>query len=162
VTLRIRNESQLKQLQLGDLVTNEIIRPILARQQRKQANKLKPKPNEIFAQQLKDEGIAHLREYKVPAYHLTPKTQQQAYWHMDVAVIELEQIILVEIQGGIWKPGGGAHSHPIDIERNIAKQNDAARRGFPLYQFTTKQVKNGAALDYLLKVMAERGWRARA
>lgn len=160
MTLRIRNEKELKQLQLGDLVTNEQIMPFFKTQQRKRANKLKPKANDIFASQLKEHGIAHVREYELPAYHLTPKKQQQAFWYLDFAIMEIEPIFFVEIQGGIWRRGGGAHSHPIDIERNIQKHNDVVRRGFSFVQFTSDQVKNGDGLRWLVTYMTERGWRA--
>lgn len=161
MTLRIRNEAEFRQLQIGDLVTREDIRAAFKSQQRKRANKAKKKPNDIFAEQLKEAGIAHVREYQITAYHLTEKRQQQAYWHMDFAIMELEPMFFVEIQGGIWRRGGGAHSHPLDILRNMHKQNDAQRRGFLVYQYTSDEVKNGEALNHLLQVMADKGWRAR-
>jgi hypothetical protein len=162
VTLRVRNEAELKQLQLGDLVTNDVIMPFFKLQQRKRAKALKKKPNDIFAEQLKEKRIAHVREYELPAYHLTPKKQEQAYWHLDFAIIELEPMFFVEIQGGIWRRGGGAHSHPIDIERNMRKHNDTVRRGFTFLQFSSDDVKNETAIAWLVTFMAERGWRAQA
>jgi hypothetical protein len=38
--------------------------------------------------------------------------------------------LAVEIEGGIWKKGGGAHSHPLNIERDIEKYNEAAILGW--------------------------------
>jgi hypothetical protein len=160
VTLRVRNEKELKQLQLGDLVTNEVILPFFKKQQRKRAKKLEPSHNDIFAEQLKDKGIAHIREYELQAYHLTEKKREQAVWRQDFAIIELEPMFFVEIQGGIWRRGGGAHSHPTNIIRNMRKHNDTVRRGFNFVQFTTDDVTDGTAIAWLTTYLIERGWRA--
>jgi hypothetical protein len=71
-------------------------------------------------------------------------------------------MFFVEIQGGIWRRGGGAHSHPQDIERNMQKHNDTVRRGFTFLQFSSDEVKNEKAIAWLVNYMAERGWRAQA
>lgn len=78
-------------------------------------------------------------------------------WRFDFAFVEFKTI--VEIDGGIWIPGGGAHSHPVDIERNMAKQNDAWLAGFGIIRFSPKQVKKGEAIAVTLRVLASRGWR---
>lgn len=38
--------------------------------------------------------------------------------------------IAVEIEGGIWRKGGGAHSHPTGILRDIEKYNLAVMQGW--------------------------------
>jgi hypothetical protein len=72
-------------------------------------------------------------------------------WRTDFAWPE--RLLTVEIQGGIWRRGGGAHSHPLDIERNITKYNALTALGWRLLQFTTDQVKSGAALQYTMTVL---------
>lgn len=160
MTLRVRNEKELKQLQLGDLVTNEKLMPFFKLQQRKRRKRQEPSHNDIFAEQLKEKRIAHVREYEMPAYHLTEKKREQAFWHQDFAIIELEPMFFVEIQGGIWRRGGGAHSHPINILRNMQKHNDTVRRGYTFLQFTTDEVTNETAIAWLVTYLIERGWRA--
>lgn len=66
--------------------------------------------------------------------------------------------IVVEIQGGIWMKGGGAHSHPVDITRNMEKHNDIALLGLTLLQFTPKDVTSGEAVAFTQKVLAAKGW----
>ena len=38
--------------------------------------------------------------------------------------------LLVEVEGGIWMRGGGAHSRPQGILRDIEKSNEAVRLGW--------------------------------
>jgi very-short-patch-repair endonuclease len=61
--------------------------------------------------------------------------------------------LAVEIQGGIWKRGGGAHSHPTDILRNMRKYNAGTALGWRLLQFSTDEVKSGSALQYTMTVL---------
>lgn len=57
--------------------------------------------------------------------------------------------LLLEVQGGIWKRGGGAHSHPLDIERDIEKGQNAALGGWLVMPVTTDQCTSGEALQLL-------------
>lgn len=38
--------------------------------------------------------------------------------------------IAIECDGGVWRKGGGAHSHPLNIERDIEKSTLAAVEGW--------------------------------
>jgi very-short-patch-repair endonuclease len=78
-------------------------------------------------------------------------------WIADFAFLEWR--LMVEIDGGIWMPKGGAHSHPIDITRNMTKQNDAALLGFFTLRYTPAEVKSGQAIGFTQKVLHARGWR---
>lgn len=90
----------------------------------------------------------------------TPKTRKQARWAFDFAFVPHK--LLIEVNGGIWLAGGGAHSHPVDITRNMEKQNDAALLGFLVLQFTPREIKTGHAIAFTQRVLATRGWRAGA
>lgn len=70
--------------------------------------------------------------------------------------------LLVEIQGGIWRPGGGAHSHPIDIERDIERQQYMAILRWTMLPVTPQQVKSGRAIELTLMVLEKLGWDAGA
>lgn len=67
--------------------------------------------------------------------------------------------LIVEIDGGIWMEGGGAHSHPIDIVRNMQKQNDALLYGYSCLRFTPAEVTDRFAIGYTQRVLYARGWR---
>lgn len=88
---------------------------------------------------------------------LTPKTRKQARWAFDFGFPD--QKVLVEVQGGVWMKGGGAHSHPVDITRNMTKQNDAVQLGYAVLQFTPAEIKNGHAIAFTQRVLHTRGWR---
>lgn len=75
----------------------------------------------------------------------------------DFAFVEYQ--LLVEIQGGIWRPGGGAHSRPAGIDRDIEKQQHAALLGFQVLPFTPEQVKAGFAIEFTQRVLYKLGWR---
>jgi very-short-patch-repair endonuclease len=87
---------------------------------------------------------------------LTPKTRKAAFWYFDFAFVSFK--VLVEIDGGIFRPGGGAHSHPVDITRNMSKQNDAALAGFVTLRFTPQEVKSGHAIAFTQKMLCLKGW----
>ncbi len=59
----------------------------------------------------------------------------------------------VEVDGGIWMRGGGAHSHPRDILRNMDKANAATVRGVRIYRVTTDQVRSGVAVALVREAM---------
>ncbi len=94
--------------------------------------------------------------YRFPnlAGTLTPKTRKLALWEFDFAFLEFD--VLVEIDGGIWI--GGAHSHPVDVTRNMTKQNDATLLGFSILRFTPREVKTGHAVAFTQKLLHKKGW----
>ena len=78
----------------------------------------------------------------------------QRFWIFDYAMESYK--LFIEIDGGIWMRG--AHAHPLDILRNMTKQNDAVLSGFAILRFTTPQVKNGYAADFTERYLRLRGW----
>ena len=103
----------------------------------------------LFAIQLQGAGLpAYVRQYR-----FAQSLGRQ--WSSDFAWPTLK--LLCEVDGGVWRQGGGAHSHPTNIVRDMEKQNDAALLGFLVLRFTTDQIKNGQALTFLARVMASRG-----
>lgn len=74
-------------------------------------------------------------------------------WKWDIAFPE--RMVAIEVDGGIWCEG--AHGHPTTIMRNMEKRNWAARLGWRVLSFSTKEAKNGQALNFteavLLKII---------
>ena len=66
--------------------------------------------------------------------------------------------LLVEIQGGIWRPGGGAHSHPIDIERDVERLQYVAQLRYTMLPLLPKQVMSGYAIELTQRVLEKLGW----
>jgi hypothetical protein len=103
-----------------------------------------------------------LLQYGLPPFihhHRFPQSlhpgNKRKVWIADYCNIEFK--LMVEIDGGIFS--GGAHGHPVDITRNMMKQNDAAILGFHTLRFATTWVKNKHAIEFLQRVLATKGWR---
>jgi very-short-patch-repair endonuclease len=67
--------------------------------------------------------------------------------------------VIVEVQGGIWRRGGGAHSHPNNILRDIEKQQLAMLHGWWIFPVTTDEVQNGQALKLIELALQSKGWK---
>lgn len=69
--------------------------------------------------------------------------------------------LIVEVDGGTWRPGGGAHSHPIDLERNRIKRNDAALAGYHVIAFPPEDFtgRKREAMEFVIRTLATRGWQ---
>lgn len=76
-------------------------------------------------------------------------------WTADFAWPDLK--LLLEVDGGVWRRGGGAHSHPSNILRDMEKQNDATLLGWRVLRFSTDEVKSGHAVRFVERVMDSRG-----
>lgn len=68
-------------------------------------------------------------------------------WRFDYAWPDL--MLALEIEGGIWRRGGGAHSRPANILRDIEKYNAATLLGWRLIRATPEMARDGRLLDLL-------------
>lgn len=153
-----------RQFEIGDLVTNETLRPIVERQARKRrAKDSRPDFEQMFADDCKRFLLPRfVRKFPlVKTDQVSGRTGKGSnkilHWEFDFCFPDYK--LFVEIDGGIWSMG--AHGHPIDIVRNMHKRNDAAHAGYLLLSFATDWVKHGdrPALNFLMRVLAARGWR---
>jgi hypothetical protein len=114
----------------------------------------KPEENEgenLFAFQIKAMGLpAPERQYKF-AESLGRK------FMADFCFVDHK--LIVEISGGLWIPGGGAHSRPKKIEQDMERQQYAAYLGFLMMAFTPDQVFSGYAIEWTQKVLRTKGWQ---
>jgi hypothetical protein len=60
-------------------------------------------------------------------------------WRFDFAWPERK--IAFEMEGAIWMRGGGGHSHPLGIEKDIEKYNAAAIQGWAVIRITDKMLR---------------------
>ena len=75
-------------------------------------------------------------------------------WRFDYAWPDHK--IAVEIEGGIWMKGRGAHSWPVNIIRDMEKQNEAGKLGWRIFRFQPKDLKNGTAMAFMIDVFKTR------
>lgn len=73
-------------------------------------------------------------------------------WKFDFAFVECK--LALEVEGGIWRPGGGAHSRPQAIERDIEKYNAALLLGWRVFRSTPKMIRQNQVIDPLQQLLA--------
>lgn len=120
------------------------------------APKAAPKPEEnegenLFAFQVKAMKLpTPLRQYKFA------KSLDRNF-ECDFCFVE--QRLIVEVNGGIWFKGGGAHSRPKKIEQDMERQQYAVYLGFFMMAFTPDEVFSGHAVDWTAKTLERLGWK---
>lgn len=138
-----------KQIEIGGLAPDPFMQRTWAKRQRKHERE----------KSWEDDFAFQVQEHRLPQItrkFLFAKQALGRRWEADFAYPDLH--LLIEIDGGVWRRGGGAHSHPSNIERDIEKSNDAALLGYCTLRFTSTAVRNGTAIAFLLKVLHDRGW----
>lgn len=103
-----------------------------------------------------------VRQWKLLKTEQTPRKDGKDIpnmWRFDFCFVDFK--LIVEVDGGIWMPEGGAHSHPVNIERNILKRNDAALAEFFVISFTPNQImrREKFALAFTQRVLCARDWK---
>ena len=95
----------------------------------------------LFAMQLDAAGLTqYVREYRaIPGRK----------FRFDFAF--MKERLLVEINGGTYN--GGAHGRGVGINRDYEKGNLAVVNNWRVLSFDTKQVKSGAALEVVEKLI---------
>lgn len=93
-----------------------------------------------------------------PAFETNAKPFLGRDFELDVAFPDYR--VGVEVQGGIWRRGGGAHSRPANIERDIRKAQLALMYGWVIVPVTTAQVSAGFALSIVGNVLHQRGFKS--
>lgn len=68
----------------------------------------------------------------------------------------LEHKIAIEVEGGIWRKGGGAHSRPANIIRDIEKQNLYVLHGWRLIRVQPENLMKSETFN-LIKQLIENG-----
>lgn len=127
-------------------------------------------PNDVYEREL----IFQVRAYKLPkpysyldaegveCYQFKFALAMERHFRADLAWPDYK--LLVEVQGGIWRQdeagrAAGAHSHPIDLERDIERMQYAALLGYTVLPVIPREVKSGHAIDLIQRVLVKRGWK---
>lgn len=148
-----------QQLSIGDLVTNEVLRPHFAKQQKRAA---KESPEDKFAFQC--------RAYKLPSF-MGGATKQCYFakafngrqWRFDFAWPQF--MVAVELEGLVVKKIGtqtlvmGAHATITGMREDMEKYNCAVLLRWHVLRFEQTMVNNGTAIDTTMRVLNDRGWK---
>lgn len=95
--------------------------------------------------------LSGIRQAGLPEPEREFRFNPERRWRVDFAWPE--QRLFAEIEGGIFKRGGGGHSHPVGIMRDIEKGNAITLAGYRLLRFTDKEIKSGQAFELVRKCL---------
>lgn len=92
-----------------------------------------------------------LRSMNLPVPVKEYKFSPTRKWKFDYAWPD--QKIALEVEGGIWMKGKGAHSRPQNIERDIEKYNAAVVLGWKVLRVQPKHLLKKDTTDMLRNVL---------
>ncbi len=72
-------------------------------------------------------------------------------WQFDYAWPDRK--LALEVEGGIWRKGGGAHSHPTNIVRDCEKYSEAAILGWRILRVPPESLRT-VGVDYVTRALA--------
>lgn len=76
-------------------------------------------------------------------------------WRFDFAWPDLR--LAVEVDGGIWIPGGGRHNRGAGYEADVEKLNVAVILGWRVLRFTPRHLANGSAITAIRLCVSSHG-----
>ncbi len=76
-------------------------------------------------------------------YRFHPKRRWRFDWAWPIPKIA------VEVDGGLFIPGGGRHNRPVTMIKDNEKFNNAALLGWRVLKFTPQQFRNGEAAEFI-------------
>lgn len=138
----------------GELASRRALRPKAA----KPARKRDTSAEDRLEFELRLLGVTFETQFELPKRVQIPRRdgrKTERMWRFDAAIPDFK--LLVEVDGGVWTRG--AHGHPLDITRNMAKRNDAALAGYFVLAFEPRQVKSRLAIATITGFLASRGWK---
>src|SRR5580765_1335368 len=104
--------------------------------------KAKTIPNEanvLLEIHLNELGLAFIREYK---FHPDRK------WRFDF-MLYMHNKIAIEIEGAVWTQG--RHTRGSGYTKDLEKYREAAALGWKVFRFSTQEVLNGTAREFIKK-----------
>ena len=75
-------------------------------------------------------------------------------WRLDR--IHLPSRVAIEVDGGVWKKGGGRHNRGAGFIADVTKINAALAAGFIVFRVTTAHLDDGVTLPLILRMIRER------
>lgn len=118
----------------------------------------KPDAHTLLEEHMKELGLGFVPEYR---FHSKRKWRfDYLVWiHMDndsapaFANIGRPKVVAIEIEGGIW--ARGRHTRGAGYQADLEKYREATRMGFSVYRFSTQEVVNGTAREFLAELERE-------
>jgi very-short-patch-repair endonuclease len=70
-------------------------------------------------------------------------------WRFDYALRPIEEKVAIEIEGAIWSQG--RHTRGAGYQKDLEKYRVAAALGYRVFRFSTEEVLNGTAREFIEK-----------
>lgn len=99
--------------------------------------------------ELEETLALQLRAMKVDGYEQEYKFHKTRRWRFDFAWPSKK--IAVECEGGVYS--NGRHTRGKGFEQDCEKYNAATEDGWKVYRFTMSQIKNGYAIDLIIRAL---------
>ena len=97
------------------------------------------------AEKLKAEGIRNYQEeYQ---FHETRR------WRFDFAWPE--QMVALEIEGGVWRGAKGGHTSGVGFTKDCEKYNTATVMGWKVLRVVGAQIRDGSMVDWVKGILSE-------
>jgi hypothetical protein len=94
----------------------------------------------------------YFKVYGVPEPRTEVRFHPTRKWVLDLAwprpLLLPDQDVAIEVQGGVWRDGGGAHQG-VGHMRDMEKINWAQRLGWKVFQFAPEAVRSGSAAMWI-------------
>lgn len=62
-------------------------------------------------------------------------------------------MVLCEVHGGIWSNANLGHNRGSGIQREMIKSNEAQILGYRVFNFDSKQIQDGTAIDVIFRAL---------
>jgi len=72
-------------------------------------------------------------------------------WRFDYAIPKIK--FAVEIEGGIFKRGGGRHNRPVGMIKDMEKYNYATLDGWAVFRFTPAEIRHNVEVIFFNKYL---------
>lgn len=93
----------------------------------------------------------HLRAHKVTPWQTEYEfAKPDRKWRFDFAWVQ--QKVALEIEGGVYV--SGRHSRGVGMEADMEKYAEAALRGWTVIRATPRHIKQGKALEWVRRALA--------
>jgi len=89
----------------------------------------------------------HIRELRLTEFRTEFYFCGLRAWRFDYAFPKLE--LAIEIEGGIWTPGGGGHNRGRAFQDDLEKYNTAASLGWTVFRFSCEDILKGKEIVFL-------------
>ena len=94
-----------------------------------------------------------LRAVAVPEFKTQYKFHPVRKWTFDIAFVERQ--VAIEVDGGLYLPGGAGHTRGKAREDDMEKDAEAMILGWRVLRVSSRHVRTGTALNWIERILRE-------